>query len=287
MAIRVSRVDIEPATDQLELARDMVDGLWRHLEQAVPDGPSFDAVHVLYYAGAMIVILGMVLLAATQWDSLDGIKIAALAGDYAAVFLSAGHWIWSRFERSRTVGGLLVVMAVSMTPVIIYGLQRQYDPWPFGDPSKYRDFHVWIRSGWFAMQVATVAAVALALVFYRFPFLTAPLAFVLRYASMDLTPMFAITRPRAGKNDGSSPSRVVPERNPVHHRAWSDRSVDPRSWHGGRAQSSGARYLGRPDGNGSVEKSEARIIRGRPLAGAIRAPPRKPDGDLSYGFGFR
>jgi len=56
------------------------------------------------------------------------------------------------------------------------------------------DFHRWIRGGWFAMEVATIVTGLVALGFCRFPFLTAPIAFVLWYMSMDLTPIVAGTQ---------------------------------------------------------------------------------------------
>jgi hypothetical protein len=57
------------------------------------------------------------------------------------------------------------------------------------DPGTYSGFHVWVKGGWFAMEVATIAAGLVALRFRRFPFLTAPVAFALWYMSMDLTPL--------------------------------------------------------------------------------------------------
>ena len=41
------------------------------------------------------------------------------------------------------------------------------------------------------MEMATIAAGVIALWFFRFPFLTAPTAFVLWYVSMDLTPIIS------------------------------------------------------------------------------------------------
>ena len=40
------------------------------------------------------------------------------------------------------------------------------------------------------MEVATIAAGIVALRFFKFPFLTAPIAFTLWYISMDLAPIF-------------------------------------------------------------------------------------------------
>jgi hypothetical protein len=85
-------------------------------------------------------------------------------------------------------GGLLITMAVSITPLAVYGLERLLKMWPTADPGTYRDFHVYVRSGWLWMELETVLAGLIALRFIRFPFLTAPIAFVLWYLSMDLAP---------------------------------------------------------------------------------------------------
>jgi hypothetical protein len=58
-----------------------------------------------------------------------------------------------------------------------------------GVPGEYRDFYDYIKGGWFPMEVGTVAAGLVALRYFRFPFLTAPLAFALWFMSMDLTPL--------------------------------------------------------------------------------------------------
>lgn len=188
-SIRVSRASLEKALLDAGIEPGRADGLWQALKTATQGERRFDAVHVLYYLGALIVILGMVVLAASLWDTLSGTAITVIALVYAGIFLGAGQFIWHRFEDLRTPAGLLVVMAVAMTPVVVYGIQKETGLWPFGEAGSYEDFHIWVRSGWFVMELATIAAAAIALVFYRVPFLTAPIAFILWYMSMDLTPI--------------------------------------------------------------------------------------------------
>ena len=66
-----------------------------------------------------------------------------------------------------------------MTPLAVYGFERATGMWIGADPGRYEGFFDWIRGGWFVMEAATVAAALVALRFFRFPFLTAPLAFCL------------------------------------------------------------------------------------------------------------
>jgi hypothetical protein len=86
-------------------------------------------------------------------------------------------------------GGLLFTLAVWMTPLAIYGLERVFGIWPQGDPGTFRDYHIWVKGSWLLMEVGTILAGLIALRFIRFPFLTFPIAFSLWYLSMDLTPL--------------------------------------------------------------------------------------------------
>src|ERR687890_1086241 len=76
-----------------------------------------------------------------------------------------------------------------MTPLAVYGFERMTGGWLQGAPGDYADFYDYIKGGWFPMEVATVGAGLLALRFFRFSFLTAPVAFALWFMSMDLTPL--------------------------------------------------------------------------------------------------
>lgn len=188
--MRIGKTDLDWAASQGVITTAQADALWRALDERTADAPKFDLVHVAYYGGALLVIAAMGWFLTDVWESLHGAGIFLIALTYAALFLCLGVWAWGR-KTLRTPGGLLVTMAVCMTPLAVYGLQRWTGVWPFDDPGSYVDFHRWIRGGWFAMEMATLAAGLAALRHIRFPFLTAPIAFVLWYVSMDLTPIIA------------------------------------------------------------------------------------------------
>jgi hypothetical protein len=76
-----------------------------------------------------------------------------------------------------------------MTPLAVYGFEEMTVVWLQGTPGEYEDFYDYIKGGWFPMEVCTVGMGLLALRFFRFPFLTAPIAFALWFMSMDLTPL--------------------------------------------------------------------------------------------------
>jgi hypothetical protein len=185
----VTREDLEAAASQGLLSSEQAAALWSALEEKSSQKPRFDAQHVMYYFGALIVISAMGWFMNTGWEQFGGGGLFAISCAYAVCFVLAGRTLWHK-EKLRVPGGLLITIAVCMAPLAIYGLERLVGYWPQGNPGNYQGYHVWVNGSWLLMEVGTIAAGALALHFFRFPFLTAPIAFSLWYMSMDLTPMF-------------------------------------------------------------------------------------------------
>ena len=195
--MEIVREDLDrAATDGLITARQAEElwAGWKTRERvalaagAPPAGPRFDFVHVLYYFGALIVIGAMGFFMNLGWESFGGQWICLVSCAYAAVFVFIGRGLWDK-EGLRTPAGLLITIAVSMTPLAIYGLERWLNLWPEIAPVNYRDFYNYLSGGWFAMEISTLVAGALALRFFRFPFLVAPSALILWFLSMDLVPL--------------------------------------------------------------------------------------------------
>ena len=186
--MKITREDLTAAADSGLLSSQQADTLWEMLQGRASRRPSVDAAHVAYYFGALIVIGAMGWFMTKGWETFGGIELCLIAVAYAVAFILAGRTLWDRYGL-RIPGGLLYTVAVAMTPLAVYGIERATGLWPQKDPGIYRDFHEWVRGGWFLMEVATVVSGLLALKFRRFPFLTAPIAFALWYMSMDLTPL--------------------------------------------------------------------------------------------------
>lgn len=135
--MEISRADLEQAVSRGLLTRHQADELWTELERraaaraSAPSAPAaaarvrprFDFVHVAYYFGALIVIGAMGWFMNVGWEKLGGGGIFAISCAYGASFVAAGRTLW-RKEDLRTPGGLLVTMAVGMTPLAVYGLER-------------------------------------------------------------------------------------------------------------------------------------------------------------------
>jgi hypothetical protein len=186
-----SNDDLRAASSAGIMSADQLQHLLTFLQMrtsARPTAPKFDVVHVLWYAGALIVIAAMGLFSTLAFSQMGGWALTATALIYAVLFASAGHYLWA-VKKLTTPGGLLIAVAVSMTPLAVYGVQDALDLWSkFGKPGSAREFYVWIKGSWMFMEIAAVAAAALALRFYRFPFIVFIAAFALWFLSMDIVP---------------------------------------------------------------------------------------------------
>jgi hypothetical protein len=193
--MNISRKDLDRAVSEGLISPEQAEVLWRYLEEWGAERGGFDLPHVAYYFGALVVVSAMTWFMTLGWEKFGGWGIAGISLAYAALFVGVGAILWRR--GFRVPGGLLATLAVCMTPLVVYGVQRATGLWVGGDPGEYRDLYAWVRGGWFAMEVATVLAGLLALRFFRFPFLTAPVAFALWYMSLDLTPLIFGRSPAA------------------------------------------------------------------------------------------
>ncbi len=150
--------------------------------------PKFDMVHMLWYTGALIVIGAMGLFSTLAFSQMGGPALTATAVVYAVLFGFAGDHLW-RVRNLRIPGGLLIAIAVSMAPLAVYGVMESLG-WrtEFGKPGTVRQFYTLIKGSWLFMEIAAIAAAALALRYYRFPFIVLIAAFALWFMSMDVVP---------------------------------------------------------------------------------------------------
>jgi hypothetical protein len=186
--MRISKADLDWAVSQNILSAEQAGLLWTRLETRNPARTKFDIANLAYYLGALIVMSAMGWFMTLGWEKFGGGGIFLISLVYALAFIAAGYHLWYNAE-AKVAGGLLYTLAVWMTPLAIYGIERFFHIWPEGDPGTFRDYHIWIKGSWFLMEIGTIATGVIALKFIRFPFLTFPIAFSLWYMSMDLTPL--------------------------------------------------------------------------------------------------
>ena len=141
-------------------------------------------VSVLYYGGALLMIAACAWFLGDKWEVLGSAGVLATTVVYAAIATSIG--VALRRRGWLVAGGLLITVAVCLTPLAVYCVEDLLGWWPADPPGKYEDYYPLIRGSWIGMEIATVATALIALRFVRFGFLTAPLAFSLWFFSMDL-----------------------------------------------------------------------------------------------------
>ncbi|HBB96018.1 MAG TPA: DUF2157 domain-containing protein [Blastocatellia bacterium] len=154
------------------------------LQPATEYRKGFNLVTVLYYFGAMLMISACAWFLGDKWDVLQAKGICAVTVCYMLIAFAAGIII--RRHGYVVAGGLLITVGVSLTPLLVYSIERMSGFWPAGDPGDYKEFYPLIHGSWIVMELATILAAAVALKFVRFGFLTAPMAFCFWFLSMDL-----------------------------------------------------------------------------------------------------
>lgn len=196
--VLLSAEDIRRAASANVLSKDDAERLlqWAHDQRAelstTTDGVAIRAVEqrkglnivtVAYYFGAMLMISACAWFLGDKWDALGskGILITSLI--YAGISAAAG---WLLREKGYVIGGgLLITVAVSLTPLVAYTIEDMLGVWPGNRPGAYKEYYPLIHGSWVIMELATIVVAALALRFVRFGFLTAPIAFSFWFLSMD------------------------------------------------------------------------------------------------------
>ena len=151
--------------------------------------PKFDVSHVLWYAGALIIITAMGLFSTAAFAALGGFALTATALAYALGFVLLGQRLW-RSPDLRVPGGLCVAVAVSLAPLAIYGVQDALNMWSFSKPGSYKDFFPYINGSWIYMELGAIVAAGIALRFFPFPFILLIAAVALWFMSMDIVRWF-------------------------------------------------------------------------------------------------
>jgi hypothetical protein len=189
--MNISRTDLQTAAVAAGITDEQTSLLWNALSRRSPQTgtPRFDVANVAYYIGALVVIGAMGWFMSKAWDGMGGPGLAAVASSYAVCFIMGGRTLWA--QGFRIPGGLLFTMAVCMVPLATFGIERWTGYWPASDPGSYSRFHPYINGSWIIMESATIAAGLAALRFWRFPFLTAPIAYSLWFMSMDIAELLA------------------------------------------------------------------------------------------------
>lgn len=187
--MHITRPLLEEATTRGVLHAGQGDALWAFLAEHHRDTPGFKPAHILYYLGGLVAIGAMTLFMTLGWERLGGGGLFAIACAYIFA-ASLGTEVLLSKKRLALPAGITGALAVALVPLAVYGAQRWLGAWQAdGVAQSYRGYHQFIDWRWLMMELATLAAAAVALWRWRLPFLVMPLAVTLWYLSMDLVPM--------------------------------------------------------------------------------------------------
>ncbi len=188
--MRITRRSLDEAVAGGILAAGQADALWNFLTERERDTPSFKPSHILYYLGGLIAIGAMTLFMTLGWEQFGGPGLLFISVTYIAVAVMLTEVLLHR-RRLAIPAGITAALAVALVPLAVYALQHVLGYWPPDERrvAGYRDYHVYIDWRWLFMELATLAAGAVALWRYRLPFMVMPVAVTLWYMSMDLIPV--------------------------------------------------------------------------------------------------
>jgi len=183
--MKIKREYFDRAVSENLIDKVQADRLWDYLVIQASHTPGFNIVHVLYYMGGMIAISAMSLFMTLAWDKVGGVGILVLSLSYALTALGLTEFFIHR-KYLPIPAGIMATLVVAITPLAVYGFQDMIGLWQSN--YNYRDFHRYIDWRWIMMEFSTLIVGTVMLWRYRFPFMMMPVAVVLWYLSMDLTP---------------------------------------------------------------------------------------------------
>ncbi|MBC8000010.1 MAG: DUF2157 domain-containing protein [Leptolyngbya sp.] len=174
--LTVDKTDLEWAAGEGLISQNQISQLWDALLKRHSDRPQFDLAHLLYYAGAVLVLVAMGWFGAEMAAIYGAGAVLATSIGYGAAFLFGGQRLWYG-QNLRVPGGLLVTLAVVMAPLATASLL---------DVLGYSVYNAQVVNNGklFLLEGVTIAAALLALRFFKFPFLVAPIAAALWMMSL-------------------------------------------------------------------------------------------------------
>lgn len=187
----LKREDLQAAADAGVLNPAEIDGLLAFLTQrhaqSPQHSPRFSGTHVLYYLGGMLAIGAASLFAtlAVEAAGMGALFVLSLLYAFVAIGIAA------KLEKHGfgIPAGIFATLAIALAPLAVFALQHVLGFWEDGTHAQhYRDYHRYIDWRWLVMELATLAAGAVLLWRFRYPFLMMPIAVTLWYMGMDIVP---------------------------------------------------------------------------------------------------
>lgn len=180
--MRITQVKLTEAVAEKIISYEQAKSLFEFFNSNIDEVPRFNFTHILYYFGGLIAIGAMSIFMTLGWDSFGGKGIVLISIAYAILGLK----IANIFAVKKLVipAGICATFVVCITPLAIFGIQQWLGIW--NDDTHYRDYHRYIRWHWLYMELGTLAVGIILAWWYKYPFLTMPIAVTLWYMTMDI-----------------------------------------------------------------------------------------------------
>lgn len=145
-------------------------------------------VRVTFYAGLLLLLLAQGGLMFSAWTEFGGWGVAFLGFLYLLLFSLAARLLWNRRAKNIS-GGLMVLLATAMPPVVAFGVERAMDWWPVSDPAYYRELSLYLQGGWLPLESVAIVSCFFFARWFSFPLLILPLGLCVWYGAMELLPL--------------------------------------------------------------------------------------------------
>jgi len=182
--MEISQESFVKAAQRANLESSAAQTLWQELlKEPQQSSKKSPLVNFILYFGACLVIfaMGVLMINGDLW--WQGPGYMWLSAIYAVIFVTTGTLLWQKTEY-RMAGGLLITLAVFMAPLFVLGLKMYLGEVPDTRYAFFFDlFQTSEKSTRLFMELATIAAGVVALIFFRFPFLTFPISLALWFLS--------------------------------------------------------------------------------------------------------
>lgn len=148
----------------------------------------FNSIMAFYYFGAMIIIFAFTYFLTLQWKTLPTEIILLVAVTFQSICFGMGIYLRKKLNYNIS-GGLLVSVAVAITPLTIYCLEKIFGIWPVEVSVRgyaYNNYSTLIKPCWVYIELATLMVAAIVLYWVRFSFIVLIIGHTLWFLSMDL-----------------------------------------------------------------------------------------------------
>ena len=183
--VTVTRDDLSWAASEGLIREAQVDALWNGLSAKLGNQSGFNWVNIASYGGAIVILIAMAAIMAIFAGNEQG--VFAISSIYMAGFGLAG-WFVARDKRNTVQGGLLMTLAVAMTPVVGISWMAMNGGVDLNTSQQL------------IVEFATILAGVLALQLVRFSFITAPIYAAMWFMAMTITDTLAPGLGWAGQN---------------------------------------------------------------------------------------